>query len=105
MAKNPRNNDGSLLNEATILKAVELANAGASIIQVRSHERERVQELAQAVVNHPKSKRGFKHAHVWNASIAPIRLDNNRPLKREERFGNLDVQRAHLALTTSTTIF
>ncbi len=83
MAKNPRNKDGSLLNEATILKAVELANAGATIIQVRSHERERVQELAQAVVNHPKSTRGFKHAHFWNASIAPIRLDNNRPLKRE----------------------
>jgi len=80
MANNPRKKDASLLNDATILKAVELANAGARIIQVRSHERERVRQLAQAIVDHPKSTRGFKHAHAWTASSVPVRLDNGKNL-------------------------
>ena len=89
MAKNARNVDSSLLNEATTLKAVELANAGARIIQVRSHERERVRQLAQAIVDHPKSTRGFKHAHAWNASSAVQRLDNE---KQKKFFSNGDIE-------------
>ena len=78
---NPSNKpDTSLLNEATILQAVELANAGARIIQIRSHERERVRQLAQAIVTHPKSTRNFKYAHGWNASSAVLRLDNGKQL-------------------------
>jgi len=80
MAKPLPKPDTSLLNEATILQAVELANAGARIIQIRSHERERVRQLAQAIVTHPKSTRNFKYAHGWNASSAVLRLDNGKQL-------------------------
>jgi len=83
MAKPLPKPNTSLLNEATILQAVELANAGARIIQVRSHERERVRQLAQAIVVHPKLKRSFKYAHGWNASSVVVRLDNDRELTRE----------------------
>jgi len=84
--------DSSLLNEATILQAVELVNAGARIIQVRSHERERVRQLAQALVSNPKSTRNFRYAHGWNASSTIVRLDNGRELTREITEGSLAKQ-------------
>ena len=87
----PSKSDTTLLNEATILQAVELANAGARIIQIRSHERERVRQLAQAIVTHPKSTRNFKYAHGWNASSAVQRLDNGKPRKF---FSNGDIEGA-----------
>ena len=78
MTKPSNKSDTSLLNEATILQAVELANAGARIIQIRSHERERVRQLAQAIVDHPKSRRNFKFAHAWTASSVTVRIDNGK---------------------------
>ena len=89
MTKPSNKPDTSLLNEATILQAVELANAGARIIQIRSHERERVRQLAQAIVTHPKSTRNFKYAHGWNASSAVLRLDNG---KQQKFISNGDIE-------------
>jgi AAA+ superfamily predicted ATPase len=67
MPRSPREeeNDFPLLSAEFVGKVVALVNAGARIIQVRSHERERVRELAKAVLQHPDAVNRFKKASSW----------------------------------------
>ncbi len=58
-------NDYPLLDPEFVRKFVSLVNAGAKIIQLRSHERDRVRELARAVLGHPEAHHNFKKTFSW----------------------------------------
>lgn len=54
-----------LLDPKFVNEVVALVNAGAQTIQIRSHERERVRELAEAIASHPEALKRFKKASSW----------------------------------------
>jgi hypothetical protein len=68
-------NDYPLLDQEFIRKVVDLINAGAKIVQIRSHERERVRDLAVALLHHPQAKHKLKRSPAsglpWPASAWP----------------------------------
>ena len=60
-----KDRDHPLLDPEFVRKVVAIVNAGAKIIQIRSHERDRVRELAKAVLGHPEAHHKFKKACSW----------------------------------------
>lgn len=84
MPRTPREevNDFPLLNPDFVNEVVALVNAGARTIQIRSHERERVRELAEAIVRHPDALKRFKKASSWCLFHDSWNIFNGKLLKK-----------------------
>jgi AAA+ superfamily predicted ATPase len=87
MPRTPREevNDFPLLNPEFVRKVVAIVNAGAKIIQIRSHERERVRELAEALLSHPKASHEMKKTFTWSLSLPAF---NNQTKKFTKSTGD-----------------
>jgi ATP-dependent 26S proteasome regulatory subunit len=78
-----KNNDFPLLNPDFVREVVALINAGARVIQIRSHERERVRELAEAIASHPDALKRFKKASSWCLFHDSWNILNGKLLKKD----------------------
>jgi len=87
MPRTPREevNDFPLLNPDFVSEIVALVNSGARIIQIRSHERERVRELAEALLSHPKASHEMKKTFTWSLSLPAF---NNQTKKFTKSTGD-----------------
>ena len=87
MPRTPREevNEFPLLNPDFVNEVVALVNAGARTIQIRSHERERVRELAEALLSHPKASHGMKKTFTWSISLPAF---NNQTKKFTKSSGD-----------------
>jgi AAA+ superfamily predicted ATPase len=80
-----KNNEFPLLNPDFVNEVVAMVNAGARIIQIRSHERERVRQLAEAILSHPKANHGMKKTFTWSISLPAF---NNQTKKFTKSTGD-----------------
>jgi AAA+ superfamily predicted ATPase len=74
----PKEKDSPLLDPGFVREIVGLVNSGAKIIQIRTHERERVRDLAVALLHHPQAKHELKKTFTWSLSLPAF---NNQTLK------------------------
>jgi hypothetical protein len=74
----PKHNEHPLLDPDFVREIVGLVNSGAKIIQIRTHERERVRDLAVALLHHPQAKHELKKTFTWSLSLPAF---NNQTLK------------------------
>jgi AAA+ superfamily predicted ATPase len=74
----PKEKDSPLLDPGFVREIVGLVNSGAKIIQIRTHERERVRNLAVALLHHPQARHELKKTFTWSLSLPAF---NNQTLK------------------------
>ena len=80
-----KDRDHPLLDPEFVRKVVAIVNAGAKIIQIRSHERERVRELACAILGHPDSVNEYGKAISWCLFHPPFNITSGRFLKGSDK--------------------
>jgi hypothetical protein len=67
-----------LHDPAFVSKIVDLVNAGTRIIQLRSHERERVRALATALVKHPEACHELTKSYCWCLSAPAFNIGSGK---------------------------
>ena len=73
-----------LLSPEFMSEMIKLANAGTRIVQLRSHERERVRALAAALTKHPNASHDMKKASCWCLSAPPFNIISGKHISLPE---------------------